>query len=87
MRSKKGIRRIFSLFERYEKDGVIMENNLDREAFITGYKKGKRDTEAMIEDADGCVGCAFEDVESWQPPCSMCKRNCKDYWRAKKECI
>ena len=34
-------------------------------------------------DADECVGCAFEDVESWQPPCTMCKRNCTDYWRAK----
>lgn len=64
-----------------------MENSLDSEAFITGYKKGMRDAAMMKENADGCVGCSFEDTESWQPPCSMCKRNCKDYWRAKKECI
>ena len=31
---------------------------------------------------DGCKGCAFVDVEEWQDPCRMCKRNCKDYWRA-----
>lgn len=34
--------------------------------------------------ADGCRGCAFSDVEEWQEPCRMCKRNCKDYWRAKE---
>lgn len=36
------------------------------------------------EDADGCVGCAFENVEEWELPCAKCMRNCKDYWRAKK---
>lgn len=35
--------------------------------------------------ADGCVGCAFEDVEEWEMPCRKCKRACKDYWRAKKK--
>ena len=61
-----------------------MAKNLDAEAFTAGYEKGIRDAMMMKEDADGCKGCAFEDVESWQPPCTMCKRNCKDYWRAKK---
>ena len=60
------------------------EQEAYNEGFYQGKLKGKRDTEAMKEDADGCVGCAFEDVESWLPPCTMCKRNCKDYWRAKK---
>ena len=32
--------------------------------------------------ADGCTGCAFIDTEEWEDPCRMCKRNCKDYWRA-----
>ena len=36
------------------------------------------------EKADGCAGCAFEDVEEWEMPCRKCKRNCKDYWRAKE---
>lgn len=35
------------------------------------------------QEADGCVGCAFEDVEEWEKPCVICKRNNKDYWRAK----
>lgn len=52
--------------------------------FEQGLIQGRFDAMIMKEDADGCVGCAFEDVESWQQPCSMCKRNCKDYWRAKK---
>lgn len=36
------------------------------------------------EDADGCQGCAFTNVEEWEMPCAKCKRACKDYWRAAK---
>jgi len=40
--------------------------------------------ELKIKDsADGCVGCAFNDTEEWEMPCAKCKRNMKDYWRAK----
>lgn len=35
------------------------------------------------QDADGCTGCAFANVEEWEMPCVRCKRGCKDYWRAK----
>ena len=34
--------------------------------------------------ADGCFRCAFGDCEEWEMPCMKCKRNCKDYWRAKE---
>lgn len=37
------------------------------------------------KDSDGCTGCAFESVEEWEMPCAKCKRNCKDYWRAKHD--
>jgi hypothetical protein len=40
----------------------------------------------QLEDqinADGCKECAFEDVHPWEMPCDRCKRNSKDYWRAK----
>ena len=59
------------------------ERQAYNEGFFEGMLKGRRDVEKMKENADGCKGCAFENVESWQPPCAMCKRNCKDYWRAK----
>lgn len=36
------------------------------------------------EEADGCQGCAFTDVEEWEMPCVKCRRACKDYWRSKK---
>lgn len=36
-------------------------------------------------NADGCDGCAFESVEEWEMPCAKCKRNNKDYWRAKRD--
>ena len=35
------------------------------------------------QEADGCQGCAFVATEEWEMPCVKCKRNCKDYWRAK----
>ena len=64
-----------------------MNSAVEIQAYNNGYRdglrKGRMDSTLMKEDADGCMGCAFEDVEAWQPPCSMCKRNCKDYWRAK----
>ena len=36
------------------------------------------------EKADGCMSCEFCDTEEWEMPCAKCKRNCRDYWRAKK---
>ena len=36
------------------------------------------------QEADGCQGCAFTDVEEWEMPCAKCRRACKDYWRPKK---
>ena len=63
-------------------------NKKERDAYNLGYfegkLKGKLDAELMKLNADGCVGCAFEHVEEWEMPCAKCKRNCKDYWRAKK---
>lgn len=38
-----------------------------------------------IAEADGCVDCAFTDVEEWEMPCCKCKRGCNDYWRRKAE--
>lgn len=37
----------------------------------------------ILNEADGCTGCAFESYEEWEMPCKKCKRNSKDYWRAK----
>ena len=51
--------------------------NLGDSAFSQGYNYGLNDQES------GCNGCAFEDVEEWEMPCSKCKRGCKDYWRKK----
>lgn len=33
------------------------------------------------QEADGCEGCVFMDVEEWKMPCEKCQRNCKDYYR------
>lgn len=39
----------------------------------------------LKQEADGCQGCAFTDVEEWEMPCRKCQRSCKDYWRPAKK--
>lgn len=51
--------------------------NVDIEALDMAIKALDR------QNADGCSGCAFVNVEEWEMPCVRCKRGCKDYWRAK----
>lgn len=67
---------------------VIPNSKVAIEAFKRGYEqglvKGKEDAFKMKENADGCVGCAFEDVNSWEMPCDKCCNNNKNYWREKK---
>ena len=59
----------------------------EAKAYDSGYAHGvihgRVDAMMMKENADGCCGCTFEDVNSWEMPCARCKRNSKDYWRAK----
>lgn len=52
--------------------------------FEKGYEIGRNEILAMKQDADACSSCAFLDVEEWELPCRKCRRNCKDYWRAKR---
>ena len=57
--------------------GYEAQPPLMREAIKTAIKALERTY------ADGCRGCAFGDVGEWELPCTKCKRNSKDYWRAK----
>ena len=63
-------------------------NQKETEAYDRGYVQGiiqgRVDARVMKENADGCIGCAFEDVNEWEMPCAKCKRNSKDYWRCKQ---
>ena len=36
------------------------------------------------QQADGCVGCKYIELEEWDMPCKECKRSKKDYWRCKE---
>lgn len=77
---------------KWHHDGVIVLPKLDDESlaefqrFIndigdTAYEQGYND--GFNDKESGCNGCAFENVEEWEMPCSKCKRTCKDYWRKK----
>ena len=70
-----------------ESIGTIPNSKVAIEAFQRGCEqglaKGKEDAFRMKENADGCVGCAFESKEPWEMPCEKCSRGNKDYWRAK----
>lgn len=71
-----------------ESNGKIPNSKIAIEAFQRGYEqgltKGKEDAFKMKENADGCVGCEYEDVKSWEMPCDRCCKNNKDYWTGKK---
>lgn len=62
---------------------VTDENNTGAKYIYDALEIAKESLQK--EEADGCVGCAFEDVEEWNMPCYKCRRNCKDYWRAKHD--
>lgn len=52
---------------------------------IAAIKKIKDALEAMENgEGNGSNGCAFADKEEWEMPCEKCKRNQRDYWRAKE---
>lgn len=53
------------------------------ESFQRGYERGLTEAFKMKENADGCVGCAFDSAEPWEMPCRSCSRGNKDYWRGK----
>lgn len=71
-----------------ESIGTIPNSKVAIEAFQRGYEqgftKGKEEAFRMKENSEGCVGCAFEDVNSWEMPCDRCCNNNKNYWRKKK---
>ena len=52
--------------------------------FVDTYEDADRIITALSQE-DGCDGCAFITTEEWEMPCAKCKRNCKDYWRAKAD--
>lgn len=53
-------------------------------AYELGYAQGAKYGRTTRENANGCIGCAFSNVEEWEMPCAKCSRGCKDYWRARK---
>lgn len=69
----------------------------DKQIKAEAYQQGATDMEKAKQiiidnlreeiklEADGCEGCAFITTEEWEMPCLKCKRNCKDYWRAKEQ--
>lgn len=74
----------------YEEARFSLERT-QRDLFIkggAGYEALTIAIEALekqiLNEADGCTGCAFESYEEWQMPCEKCRRNNKDYWRAEK---
>ena len=73
-------------------------NQKEREIYITAYAEGlshgRFGAMSMKEDADGCLGCAFEYVEECEEQTNMKKscENCKYLFEGKngehcKNCI
>jgi len=79
IRASKAIEVIKAILEEATsaEDAVCYVTGEDSEALKAAVSAMER------EEADGCEGCAFTDVEEWEMPCRMCRRANKDYWRAK----
>lgn len=68
------------------KDKILMMYNHIRSA--VGVDTWAIDELRKVLEAytsEGCTDCVFEDKEEWEFPCTICKRNYKDYWRAEEE--
>lgn len=63
---------------RYEKIQSMVDT---LEEIANDLKVVKMEVNSVI--GEGCESCAFTDVEEWEMPCAKCKRNCRDYWRAR----
>lgn len=85
------------LFDLYLTENETIITSL-RAIYNKGYERGGKHMEEVKQfvidelldqiktlEADGCESCAFMDKEEWEMPCCKCKRNCKDYWRAKEQ--
>lgn len=70
----------------YGADGKVWFNKDFIKGYVSHLRLANRELLKIVAraDADGCEGCAFVDTEEWGMPCKRCKRNHKDYWRAKK---
>ena len=69
-----------------ELDHMLRElNKVDRVWDNTLIAIGEAAGAIKREDADGCTVCKFTDFEEWDLPCKICKRNSKDYWRARDD--
>lgn len=53
---------------------------------ITNFLEALNEATKILKriDADGCVGCKYEDVPPHRPPCDECKRNCHDFWESEE---
>ena len=60
-----------------------MIEQLENDIYKKCIKEGRRRAYQNRKDADGCIGCLFDDVEEWEMPCAKCQRNFEDYWREK----
>ena len=76
-----------------KKEEILKGLELSGGIVITGTSKRIMDfLEALDEarevleriDAEGCVGCKYEDVPPHCLPCNECKRNCHDFWESEE---
>ena len=58
-------------------DHILSNNTVDEWA----KEKLKETVSSYL--SDGCTGCEFVEINSWEMPCKACVRKTLDYWRAR----
>lgn len=64
--------------------GIVITGNSRR---VTNFLAALNEATETLKkiNADGCVGCKYEDVPPHRPPCNECKRNCHDFWESEEK--
>lgn len=73
----------FKILKSKEENFEVLEKEAYDRGYAQGIIQGRLDAKTMKENSDGCIGCAFVNVNSWEMPCEKCKRNAYDYWKSK----
>lgn len=63
--------------------GIVITGNSRR---VTNFLAALNEAVKILKkiNADGCVGCKYEDVPPHFTPCDKCKRNCPDFWESEE---
>lgn len=79
-------KRVIAVYDNQEKAKAVLEEMC--KAYAAGARfiimKSEAETEKEVPEHDGCKGCKYQGCDLREYPCSQCKQNYLDKWKAKE---